>query len=260
MVYWYLWTCMQIILESFPVSSSGHVRLLSFLYPLHTIGSQHIIETFTHILHFPTACILMIFFRKSWSKPVRYIKRYYSILVRITCYTMLSCVVTAMGYGIKQHVNIADIPLCVGFFITMAALLSLYVMPQRAIGTLNAKKAVVLGVVQACALFPGVSRFALTFVAARWLDITPRRAFEISFLIEWPLILAASVYGLYVLQQSQAELLNPTQMYVMLCSSGPAYAGLLLQYRMVRKQVMWRWGIYMVVPLFITLLVGVVRV
>jgi undecaprenyl pyrophosphate phosphatase UppP len=131
------------------------------------------------------------------------------------------------------------------------------VCPENKYEKLDVKKVMCLGMLQACALAPGISRLALTFVGARWLRIPARRAFEISFLIQWPLILCASLYGVYVLRSDARELLNPILMWVMLGSSGIAYAGLYMQQIMIQKNSLWRWGIYMLVPFIISIVVGV---
>lgn len=256
MVCLYVWVIAQIVLESFPISSSGHTQLLTFFCSLPALP-EHVLNAFDYALHLPTVCIVMLFFRQVWVLPFMYIKRCWRLILKITTYTILATVITLLGYGLKTLLPFHEIPLPFGFFITGCSLLSLLMCPEDRREKLDVKKVICLGVLQACALAPGISRFALTFVGARWLRISARRAFEISFLIQWPLILSASLYGIYVLRSDAHELLNPMLMLVMLASSGIAYVGLYMQEYMIQKKIMWRWGGYMSVPFIISILVGV---
>lgn len=256
MICLYLWVVAQIVLESFPISSSGHTQLLACFCPL-PILPAHIMTAYEYALHVPTVCIVMLFFRQEWLSPFMHIQRCWRLILKISAYTGLATIITLCGYGLKLVMLVHAIPLPLGFFITGCSLLSLLMCPENKYEKLDVKKVICLGMLQACALVPGISRFALTFVGARWLRLSPRRAFEVSFLIQWPLILCASAYGMYVLKGGAHELLNPVLMWVMLCSSCIAYAGLYMQQHMIQKNSMWRWGIYMLVPFIISLLVGV---
>ena len=253
----YLWVIAQIVLESFPVSSSGHAQLLAQFCPLSDL-SQSVLSMFDYALHLPTACIVVIFFRRAWSVPFIHIRRCWRLVLKIIFYTALATSVTLALYGLKFLMPLPTVPLPLGFFVTGCSLLSLRWCSEQPYRSIDMKKIMCLGVLQACAFAPGISRFACTFVGARWLGIPARRAFEISFLIQWPLILCASFYGVYVLSVDSFELLNPILLCVMLCSSGVAYAGLCMQMDMIQKKTMWRWSIYMCVPFIISVILGVV--
>lgn len=252
----YLWVIAQIVLESFPISSSGHTQLLAYFCPPPLLPEQ-VMKVFDYVLHMPSACVILFFFRRTWFFPFMHIKRCWRLILKISAYAVLAMIITLFGYGLKVLMSFSAIPLPFGFFITGCSLLSLLVCPEGKYEKLDVKKVVCLGALQACALVPGISRFAVTFVGARWLRIPARRAFEISFLIQWPLIVCASLYGVYVLRVDAPELLNPMLMWVMLGSSGIAYAGLYMQENMIQKKSMWWWGIYMLVPFIISILVGV---
>lgn len=255
----YLWVIAQIVLESFPVSSSGHVQLLAQICPVLPALPQQVLSAFDYALHLPTVCVVALFFRRAWSFPFIHLRRCRRLVFKISAYTASATIVTLAGYGLRSLVPFQIVPLPLGFFITMCSLLSLRRCPEKPYAKLDFKKVLVLGLLQACALSPGISRFAITFVGARRLGIPARRAFEISFLIQWPLIVCASLYGIYVLHADSLELLNPALMCVMLCSSGVAYAGLYMQTYMIQKKIMWRWGIYMCVPLAVIVILGVVN-
>lgn len=61
---------------------------------------------------------------------------------------------------------------------------------------LSYKNAAIIGLVQALAVIPGVSRSAATIVGGLWLNMSRRAIVEFSFLLAVPTILAASGYDL----------------------------------------------------------------
>jgi undecaprenyl-diphosphatase len=260
----YLWAAAQIILESFPISSSGHVALLSFVCPVDSTFSTYIYvrEYIGYVLHLPTAIVVAIFFAPQWSFPFIHIKRCWKLVLKISWYTALATTVTLIGYGLSIAQGGAlkmSLPLPVSFFITACCLWSLRWCKNDTYEKLDSLKVIVLGAVQALAFVPGISRFAITYVVARWMRLPARRAFEVSFLIQWPLIMCAALYSVYVLYRPSIELLNLPFVLVMLGASIMAYAGLCIVSYMVKKRIMWWWGYYMLIPLALSIMLGVMN-
>lgn len=256
MICLYIHALVQIVLESFPISSSGHALLSSYLCPLPTLPAW-VIKAWDYTLHFPTVCVVALYFRRRWFYPLLNINRCYYQVIKIFCYAALATAITLIGYIVKLFLPLPNIPPALGFFITLCSLFSLLLPRTGPYEKLTLKKLVYTSLLQVCALTPGVSRFALTFVGAIHMGIPARRAFEISFLVQWPLIFCASMYGIHTLWVSAPELLNPMVIRVMLGSSCLAYAGLSLQNYMVQKNLMWLWGVYMLVPFTVSILWGV---
>jgi len=75
--------------------------------------------------------------------------------------------------------------------------------PTRAAGV---RDAILIGVAQAFALIPGISRSGATVVMALWLGIGPRRAAAFSFLMAIPAILGAAVLKIPDLAESAASI------------------------------------------------------
>jgi len=61
----------------------------------------------------------------------------------------------------------------------------------------DAKDALIVGLAQALAIFPGASRSGITMSAALARRIEPRKAFAFSFLLSVPAIICANAYELY---------------------------------------------------------------
>lgn len=142
----------------------------------------------------------------------------------------------------------------IGFLITALLLFSLkFCTNQKLYSSWNYKNALVIGCLQACALIPGISRFGSTFVAARWCGIAPRKAFELSFLLEWPISCAAFFKGVYTLhaQHKLAELLQLKIIVIMIIAMIGALLGLKIVQSMIMKNYIWLFSVYvMVIAIF----------
>jgi len=112
--------------------------------------------------------------------------------------------------------------------------------------------------VQGVAFLPGVSRLALTYVAGRWLKLSNKKAFEISFLVHWPLMLASFlntvvVRAMYKDVSSLEMLLRPQTLLVFACAGVVAFFALWFTWWVVGKKKMWMFSLYLLVPGFATL-------
>ncbi len=82
----------------------------------------------------------------------------------------------------------------IGFLVTGAILMSTVIpMRKKPTGAPVLKVAVVMGLAQALALFPGVSRSGSTVAAALWMGVAPVEAAAFSFLMALPAIGGAAV-------------------------------------------------------------------
>ena len=209
---------LQVILESIPISSSGHMALffkfLKFDYPFYI----------DYFLHGPTIIILMTVFYKQWSFPVsRLLSGMFNknmVLNKINLYNdsyknllkiffkimklifVANLVTTIIWFLVKTFFKeqawfSSDITLLCGFCITMLLLFSLKKDFKKELDISDFGKFIILGLVQGLALLPGISRFASVYATARLLKISTRRAFEITFLVQFPLIIAGFFLGFY---------------------------------------------------------------
>ncbi len=139
----FLVVIVQICLESLPVSSSGHILLISMLCSAINGYSFALPEHFDHFLHGPTLIILGIFFFGSWWLILKTVSRSLvlwlrgkaipdshqkalSIYSRIICWIICADMITVFMYGvgkvlIKKQFFIfpTDVLLLVGLCITM---------------------------------------------------------------------------------------------------------------------------------------------
>src|SRR5690349_3474092 len=111
MMFFYWWVLVQIVVESLPVSSSGHQKLfehivqaLSFqVSNISDIGIQGVSfrgieEALLHVLHIPSLLVIAIFFYPRWSVLVYNWRRCLSIIVCTILYVGIADSVTTVWY------------------------------------------------------------------------------------------------------------------------------------------------------------------
>jgi undecaprenyl-diphosphatase len=97
--------------------------------------------------------------------------------------------------------------------------------------SLNTAKSIIIGLFQAAALFPGISRSGSTITSAMWLGIKPEKAVKFSFFLAIPAILGANI-----LEFSDISIKYLSDEIVLLLSGGlAAYLSGLIAIKLVLK-------------------------
>lgn len=224
----------SIVLESFPISSSGHLVLLE-KFMLHASDGTYA-SLINHLANISPAIIIPIFFYDQFRIFFRLLyKKNIRLLAAIVCCGAIAEIITVAFYLFWEFVKPTFFPLSIGFLVTACLLLSLYwCRSAKASICFSWQHFVVLGMVQGCALLPGISRFASTFVAGRWLGFSAYRAFFISFLMQWPIAIAGFFKGISMIPAlEQQQLLNMFCLFIMLVAMVFAFGGLMLMRRII---------------------------
>lgn len=193
--------------EFLPVSSSGHLMLVSYITNSNTDENNFLFSAFLHLGTLLAICLAFretvvslakeacclagdVFtgkvFRKGLKNPDR----------RMFVMLLLSLVVLIPFYFIKDFIqNIAQTYLvALGcFFLYTAAILFLSdkcVKGKKTAGDLTWKEALVVGIFQAFALFPGISRSGSTICSGLFAGMDRDTAVKYSFMLGIPTILA----------------------------------------------------------------------
>jgi undecaprenyl-diphosphatase len=186
-----LFAVVQGFTEFLPVSSSGHLVLLGYFYPdVHSL-------TFDVLLHLGTLLSVIVFFRKdilSLAKEKR------SLLVSIIVATIPAGIV---GIFLKDQLErLFDakhllflslsfvITSCLVFFAGRKILAEGSTEEGKDI---DIRKALIIGLFQALAIVPGISRAGATISSAILLGVPPKKAFVFSFLLSLPAVAGAAV-------------------------------------------------------------------
>lgn len=203
----------QGITEFLPISSSGHLAILQNLFGLQYSESQHLF--FDALLHLGTLISVCIFYWRDLKPMVTESISFvtgkggktsddaerFTPAVRTVCLILVTMIplfvaVFFNGYLEKLFYNSAFI----GFALVITGTL-LYVSDKLAAGRKNEKTttlldALIIGVAQAIAIVPGLSRSGTTITVARACGLDKGFAVRFSFLISIPAIVGANLITL----------------------------------------------------------------
>lgn len=184
----------QGITEFLPVSSSGHLEIVRFILADEELMSQGV--TIAVVLHFGTAMSTIVIFRQRiWSllrglfSTEDHACRQYSFRIVLS---MIPAVL--VGLFLEEQIDAlfsSNMPLVGSMLIITAILLYLSqkkgdVSKPKKISSTNA---FVIGISQAIAILPGISRSGATIATSILLRNDRKEAAEFSFLMVLPLIL-----------------------------------------------------------------------
>jgi undecaprenyl-diphosphatase len=181
----------QGLTEFLPVSSSGHLELAKAILGDTSVPEESL--TFTVVLHFATALSTLVIFRKEvveifkglfqfkWNNEFKF-----SLKIIIS---MIPAVIVGLLFEKQLESFFGGKILLVGCMLLLTALLLLLADKAK-----NTKKevsfwnAVLIGVSQAIAMLPGISRSGATISTSVLLGVDRTRAAKFSFLMVVPLI------------------------------------------------------------------------
>lgn len=184
---------LQGLTEFLPISSSAHLIILPWF-----LGWQGAVNTlsFSVALHIGTLIALLTYFRDDWIMLVKTAFR----KDRMIWYIFLGTIPAGV-IGIFFHERIEHIrnPLLIVFTLCLVAVLMIIVerrykdSPHLGINKITLKDALIIGIVQALALVPGISRSGITIVTGLMLGFQREASARFSFLLSTPLIAGAGI-------------------------------------------------------------------
>lgn len=248
-IVWYI----QIILESLPVSSSGHLALLQQWLECHNGVKSRIIltESVEHVMHIPTVFVIGAYVLEKWGYLLLQLPGSFWTITHVCLLVVAANICTVVVYYFFKLCKPGlHFPVWLGLAITALLLLSLYGVRVGASTLPSGRQAVLIGLTQGLALLPGVSRLASTCVMGIWLGLTPLAAFVFSCTIQLPLVLAGATKGLYDVRRSKDSVLFYPLTYVRiscLCLvSFVSYGVLHIMADLIDHGLLVYWGWYMV--------------
>ena len=205
----------QGLTEFLPVSSSGHLTLCSEL-----LGIKSDDLTFKVLVHFATALSTIVVFRKDiYRLAIGFFKqreegeserRYIGLLA-------LSAIPAAIvGFTLKDQIEGLDSPQFVGYMLIVTAII--LAVSQKLNSSMekevNGGRSLLIGLSQALAILPGISRSGSTIGTALLLGVSRAEAARFSFLMALPVILGATLLESKDLMESGAANSGPLLGYV----------------------------------------------
>jgi len=240
----------QGITEFLPISSSGHLVLAQAVLGVDEPGI--FLEVSTHAA---TLLAILVYYRKKILGLLAHLAalpRYSRAspderegLAMIGFLLLGSVPAGLAGFLLKDHVEsafespfLALLMLCV----TGAFLLSTRVAPAPG-SKLTLPRALAIGLAQAFALIPGISRSGSTIGTGLFLKIEGEKAAEFSFLLAVPAIAGASL--IEALKLKEIPLTAP-HVASFLTALVTGYAAIFLLLGVARKRSLWLFGFYCV--------------
>jgi len=182
----------QGLTEFLPVSSSGHLELINFF-----MGSSESVDsdlTMVVLVHFGTALSILYVFRKDVGEIIMDLIRFrWSPQTRLAIEILVS-MIPAMFLGLMFEDKIEELfsggIWMVGVSLMFTGLI-LWLTPniKEDEGTVGWSKALLIGIAQAVAIMPGISRSGMTIAAALMLGVGKKNAAKFSFLMVLPVII-----------------------------------------------------------------------
>lgn len=193
--------------EYAPVSSSGHLILVPWLFGWEQLGGDaDFAKTFDVALHMGTLLGAVIYFRRDlW----RYLAAWLATLSRrriettderlawaLVIGTIPGALVGALGEDLIQERLGAPwlIAVMLAIFGVVLYVVDTRMPSVRGLDTIGVRTGLFLGIAQAVALQPGVSRSGVTMTAARAIGLDRETAARFSFLLSLPIIAGAGLY------------------------------------------------------------------
>lgn len=205
----------QGLAEFIPISSSAHLVIIPWLFGWNNPALTSL--TFDVALHLGTLLAVLVFFASDWVRLVgAWFKSVFQFKIgndpdrRMAWYLVLACIPGGVSgvlleSKISQAFHSDPIPRSSMLFMAGAiALLALLLWladklatHKRTLEQINARDALYIGLAQAFAVVPGVSRSGSTITAGLALGLEREAAARFSFLLSAPIIAGAGLKSLY---------------------------------------------------------------
>lgn len=188
--------------EFLPISSTAHLVVVPYFFNFKDPGL-----TFNVFLHLGTLVAIVSFFFKDW---IKILKERSKLLWLIIIGTIPAGI---LGYFFESYIESSfRSPLIISFTLIIFAILlylsDYFVNHKREIKEINWWQSVVIGIAQAIALIPGVSRSGVTMTAGLFLGLKRKDSAKFSFLLATPIMIGATLYRFRELFELEGNLFN----------------------------------------------------
>jgi undecaprenyl-diphosphatase len=189
--------------EFLPISSSGHLLLVPWLFGWDDFDDKATEKAFDVALHLGTVAAVCIYFR---ADIVRYVKAGWRVVVarqrpadtdgRVAVLLVVSSVPAALvGAAFQSSIdNELGRPWIIAVSLIVFGLVLFWadrLAGRRHVDAFTTRDAIAVGAAQVLALNPGTSRSGITMSAGRWLGFDRDSAARISFLMSIPITAGA---------------------------------------------------------------------
>lgn len=196
----------QGLTELLPISSSAHLNIIPWI--LGWTKSQEFVtafEGFDVALHFGTLLAIGIFFFKDWINLIKggynqVVKKQKTTEGKMFWYIVLATLPGgAIGFLLDHFLeDVLTKPIIIGIALVVMGIV-LYVVDKKAKSDtkyeqMTLKQTFLIGLSQALAFIPGVSRSGITMTTGRLMGVDRESTAKYSFLLSTPIVFAATLY------------------------------------------------------------------
>lgn len=195
----------QGITELLPISSSAHLKIIPWMLGwTANSGFVEAFEGFDVALHFGTLLAIVIVFFKDWLQLIKggycyAVKKEKTVQGRMFWYLVLATIPGGIIGFLLDHFceDALSRPIIIAIALIVMGII-LYMVDKRAKSKIKyeemtLKQTFLIGLSQALAFIPGVSRSGITMTTARMMGITREAAAKYSFLLSTPIVFGATV-------------------------------------------------------------------
>lgn len=191
----------QGLTELLPISSSAHLNLIPWIF------HWEMPDSFDVALHFGTLLAIAIFFFKDWIGLIiggwnRVVHKEKTTEGNMFWYIVLATIPGGIIGFLLDHFleNTLKAPWIIAIALIVMGII-LYIADKKAPSKteykdMNLKQTFLIGLSQALAFIPGVSRSGVTMTTARIMGIKREAAAKYSFMLSAPIVLGATLFKL----------------------------------------------------------------
>lgn len=246
--------------EFLPISSSGHLILVPWLFHwTFLLDHPALNKTFDVALHVGTFVGAAVYFRRdiarylgAWGRSLRR-RRVATVDERLAWLLIVASIPGALAGAFGETVVERDLgqPWLIALMLALFGVALVVVdhrsQQRRDIEDLRIADAIILGVAQAVALSPGVSRAGVTITAARGRSLSRDAAVRFSFLMSLPIIGGAGLYkGLKLAKNGLPPGAAAPFLWGMAASAVTGFAAVFLILRFIRRHAFDAFVVYRV--------------
>lgn len=194
----------QGITEFLPISSTAHLILVEKLLKIRTSGL-----TVDVALHFGTLIALLFYFRRKYLKLIRDLLKGEIKLFSLIVIATLPALIIAFLFEKTISTTLRSVNLLAVNLIIFGVLLYMFELiskKSKNIEKINFFDSMIIGIFQAIAVIPGVSRSGITVTGGLLRNFTKESAAEFAFLISAPIIFLASAKDGYDILNNSVNL------------------------------------------------------
>lgn len=249
--------------EFLPVSSSGHLVVFENFLGLESQSQGVFVEL---VLHLGTLFSVIVYYRKKILELVRGVFAFEKLSLMYAGYIILTMVPAGLGYklfgdSIKEISGRADV---VAWLLVLTGLMMLSFRWIKEgnddNGIFRWWKVILIGIGQAVAMLPGISRSGTTIWVSRLLKIPSEKAAEFSFLMSLPVIAGAALVEVLGAGAEACAFSFVELVLAMIVAFIVGCMAIHLLVRMLVKKNFWVFGVYcLIVGLVSAILINFVK-